>query len=146
MMLVPRIYTEDWMDAFDRAFFGAPRKADRQGRPVSRMMRTDVKELENAYELTMDLPGYSKEDLSVKLEQGYLTVTGSKNEDHEEKDDQNRYLRRERYTGSCSRSFYVGEDVRQEDIHASFKDGVLTLTVPKEGPKVEPAEKLITIE
>ena len=96
--------------------------------------------------IEMELPGYMKEDIKADLKDGYLTITASKNETKEEKDSKGNCIRKERYTGTCNRSFYVGEQVTQDDIHASFKDGILSLQVPKDIPKVEDSPKLITIE
>ena len=110
-------------------------------------MRTDVKEQEGAYELEMELPGYKKEDVTAQLKDGYLTIQASKNTTNDEKDAQGNYIRRERYTGQCSRSFYVGEEVKQEDIKARFEDGILKLVVPKvEHKKPIEENKFIAIE
>ena len=95
------------------------------------MMRTDIKDLGNAYEMTMNLPGIKKENVKAELKDGYLTISASSASRNEEKDSNGVYIRRERYAGTCSRSFYVGEDVRQEDIKARFEDGTLKLQVPK---------------
>lgn len=109
-------------------------------------MKTDVKEADGIYEVDMELPGYKKEDVSAKLEKGYLTITASKNAENDTKDDDGKYIRRERYSGQCSRTFYVGENVRQEDIHAKFEDGILKLTVPKTEPAKIEEQKYISIE
>ena len=103
------------------------------------MMRTDVKEKDADYEVTMNLPGIQKENVKVQLEDGYLTVSATSDSNNDQKDNEGRYIRRERYMGSFSRSFYVGEDVKQEDIKAKFENGTLILTVPKkeEQPAVE---------
>lgn len=95
------------------------------------IMHTDVKEKENSYEIAMNLPGMKKENVQAELKDGYLTVSASSDTSNEEKDEDGKYIRRERYTGSCSRSFYVGEQVTQEDIKARFEDGVLKIEVPK---------------
>ena len=95
------------------------------------MMRTDIKDLGNAYEMTMNLPGIKKENVKAELKDGYLTISVSSASQNEEKDSNGVYIRRERYAGTCSRSFYVGEDVKQEDIKARFEDGTLKLQVPK---------------
>ena len=112
---------------FEREFF---RRTPVYGKTEKNIMKTDVKETDNAYELDIDLPGFKKEEVTAKLENGY----------------QGKYIRRERYTGTMSRSFYVGEDVQQEDIHAKFEDGILKLTVPKENPKKVEEKKYISIE
>lgn len=109
-------------------------------------MKTDIHDKDGNYIIEMELPGYAKEDIKADLKDGYLTITASKNETKEEKDAKGNCIRKERYTGTCNRSFYVGEQVTQDDIHAAFKDGVLSLQVPKDMPKIEDAPKLITIE
>ena len=98
------------------------------------------------YLVEMELPGYAKEDIKADLKDGYLTITAHKNETKEEKDARGKCIHKERYTGTCNRRFYVGEDVTQEDIKAAFKDGVLTLQIPQEVQKQEEQPKLITIE
>lgn len=95
------------------------------------MMRTDVKDLGNVYEMTMNLPGIKKENVKAELKDGYLTIGATSASQRDEKDNDGVYIRRERYAGACSRSFYVGEDVKQEDIKARFEDGTLKLQVPK---------------
>lgn len=110
------------------------------------MMKTDVKEADGVYEVDMELPGYKKQDISAKLEKGYLTITAVKNEENNEGNPDSRYIRRERYSGQCSRSFFVGENVRQEDIHARFEDGILKLTIPKTEPAKIEEQKYIAIE
>ena len=111
------------------------------------VMRTDVKESDEGYELDIDLPGYNKEDVQAKLKDGYLTITASVNKDNEEKDNNGRYIRRERFYGSCNRSFYVGEHIEQEDIKAKFENGILKVSIPKKEAKPEIEEdKFITIE
>lgn len=108
------------------------------GHHAKNLMRVDVKERENAYEMNMDLPGFKKEEISAELRNGYLTISASKGLDMDEQEKEDgRYIRRERYAGSCQRSFYVGEGVKQEDIKAEFKHGVLKLLIPKAAPKVE---------
>ena len=105
---------------FDRSFFST-----KEG------MKTDVKEVDDGYELDIDLPGFQKDDIKARLTDGYLTITASKAENKEEKDKEGRYIRRERYSGSMSRSFYVGSAVKEEDIRAKFENGILKLSVPK---------------
>ena len=106
----------------------------------------DVKETDTSYELDVDLPGYKKEDVSAKLEDGYLTISASRNANNDEKDKEGRYIRRERFTGQCSRSFYVGEGVTQEDIKARFENGILKLSIPKVEKKQVEEKKYISIE
>ncbi|MCI8319474.1 MAG: Hsp20/alpha crystallin family protein [Dorea sp.] len=116
------------------------------GNSSTQIMKTDIHDKDGNYMIEMELPGYAKEDIKADLKDGYLTITASKNETKEEKDAKGNCIRKERYTGTCNRSFYVGEQVTQDDIRASFKDGVLSLQVPKDMPKVEDAPRLITIE
>ena len=103
-------------------------------------MKTDIKENEDGYEVSIAMPGVKKEDIQAELKEGYLTVTATTKQDKDEKDDKGRYIRRERFYGTAKRSFYVGEDVKQEDIKAKYTDGVLVLDVPKVQPKVEEEE------
>lgn len=110
------------------------------------VMKTDIKETENGYELDMDLPGFEKENIQADLDNGYLTITASKNTSNDQKDEQGNYIHRERYTGQCSRSFYVGDAVTQEDIKAGFKNGILHLEIPKKDAKAVEQKKYIAIE
>ena len=113
---------------------------------TANVMKTDIKENENGYELDIDLPGYKKENVKAELKDGYLTISASNDSSTEEKDEKGKYIRKERYTGSVSRSFYVGKYVTEEDIHAKFENGILKLSVPKvDAPKVE-QNKYIAIE
>ena len=146
-MLMPSILSNDFMDDL----FSVPRVTgfggSRFDRDFSRMMTTDVKETDNGYELDMNLPGFAKEDIKAELKDGYLTINAQSNSSNDEKDDDGNFIRRERYTGSCSRSFYVGYAVTQDDIHAAFKDGVLSLNIPKKEAVPEKEEtKYIAIE
>ena len=110
------------------------------------VMKTDIREKDGDYLMDIDLPGFSKDDISAELHDGYMTVTAKKEENNDEKDDKGNYIHRERYSGSCSRRFYVG-DISEADIKASFKDGTLHLEIPKEEPKkLEEQKKLISIE
>lgn len=109
-------------------------------------MRTDIVEKDNCYVLDMELPGYKKEDIQMSLKNGYLTINATKNIDNEKKDQKGRVLRRERYSGSCSRNFYVGEEIRQEDIKASFDNGELKISIPKEPTKQVEQKKYIPID
>ena len=104
--------------------------------PTPSAMKTDVKETDAGYELDIDLPGYKKEDVKAELKDGYMTISAEKKSEDGEKDEKSgKYLRRERYYGSCSRSFYVGEDMTEEDIKAKFEDGILKISVPKKDPQ-----------
>ena len=116
------------------------------GRRGRNLMKTDIKETDGAYELEMDLPGFSKDEVKASLENGYLTISAAKGLDQDEQEKKTgKYIRRERYAGACERTFYVGEDVTQEDIKGEFKHGILKLTIPKKAAQV-PEKKYIAIE
>ena len=129
-MLLPSIFTENLLDDF----FDQPHHSNHLRSYTSEMMRTDVKDLGNVYEMTMNLPGVKKENVKAELKDGYLTISAVSAARNDEKNSDGVYIRRERYAGSGSRSFYVGEDVKQEDIKAKFEDGTLKLQVPKKNP------------
>lgn len=140
-MLLPSIFGDNLFDDFMDDMFTVDRM------PVKTMpsiMKTDIKETEDQYVLAIDLPGFKKEDVKIHLKDGYLNVSASSQNEEEEKD--GKYLRRERYTGSMTRSFYVGEDLTEEDVKAKFGNGVLTLALPKEAPKKIEEPKYIAIE
>ena len=148
-MMMPSIFGEnlfdDFMDdAFERNFFGG--RNPLYGKHSKNLMKTDVKETETGYELDIDLPGFKKDEISAHLEDGYLTVSAAKGVDKDEKDNEGRYIRRERYSGSMTRSFYVGNAVTEEDIKAKYEDGILSLSIPKKDPKAVEAKKYIAIE
>ena len=110
-------------------------------------MQTDIKEKANEYCVTMNLPGFKKEDIKGEIKDGYLVITASTNTENEDKDEDGKYIRRERYSGTCSRSFYVGEDVKEDDIKAKFEDGTLKVVIPKKEEKYEVEQaKYIAIE
>ena len=146
-MLMPSIFGEnlfndDWMD------FSFP-DVDKvlYGKHAKNVMKTDVKETDNSYEVDIDLPGFKKDEIEAKLENGYLTISAAKGLDKEEKDEKDgKYIRKERYSGAMSRSFYVGDELKQEDIKAKYQDGILKLSVPKEEPKKVETSKHIAIE
>ena len=153
-MLMPSIFGEDMFDDFmrDFPFFdeNAGNKIEKKlyGRHAKNMMKTDIKELEGGYELEMDLPGFTKDEITAELKDGYLTISASKGLDKDEQEKETgKYIRRERYAGACQRSFYVGENVTEQDIKAEFKHGMLKLFVPKKeaAPAVE-TKKYVTIE
>ncbi len=131
-MLMPDLFGENMLDDF----FGMPVSGSSH-----EMMSTDVKETEDGYEVIMNLPGFTKEDVKGEVKDGYLTISASTSSNKDEKDEDGKYIRRERYSGSCSRSFYVGENVTQEDIKAKFEDGTLQLTIPKKEPEKKVEEK-----
>lgn len=146
-MLMPSIFGESLIEDFFGDFARPARAIARYNTPTTNVMRTDIKESDNGFELAIDLPGYKKEDVKAELKDGYLTISAETKEDNEKQDESGRYIRRERYYGTCSRSFYVGEELTQEDIRARFEDGILKLSVPKKEiqPKVEET-KYIPIE
>lgn len=149
-MMMPSIFGEnlfdDFMDfPFERDFWG--RRNPLYGKNEKNIMKTDVRETDSSYELDIDLPGFKKDEVTAKLENGYLTISASKGLNKDEKDKESgKYIRRERYAGAVSRSFYVGEHIQQEDIHAKFEDGILRLTVPKKDAKQVDEKKYISIE
>ena len=145
-MLMPSIFGEnlfndDWMD------FGFP-EVDKAlyGKHAGNVMKTDVKETDTGYEVDIDLPGFKKDEINAQLDNGYLTISASKGLDKDEKDKKGKYIRKERYAGAMSRSFYVGENVTQEDIKAKYEDGILRLSVPKKEAKAVEDKKYIAIE
>ena len=149
MRMMPSIFGEDlfdeWMDfPFERELFG--RKNPLYGKNEKNLMKTDVKETEDSYEVDIDLPGFKKENVSARLENGYLIIQAAKSLDKDKEDREGKYIRRERYAGSCSRSFYVGEGITQNEINAKFEDGILRLTVPKKDRKQVEENKYISIE
>ena len=149
-MLMPRLFGDMFDDFFD--FDNFDRDMNRMMKPLygkhaKDVMKTDVKEKDGNYEIDIDLPGFKKDEVSIQLENGYLTITAAKGLDKdEEKEDKSGYIRKERWSGSCSRSFYVGENVKSEDIKAKMEDGILHLTMPKEQPKALPKQNTILIE
>lgn len=147
-MLMPRLFGDvfdDWFDGFDRDMNQMMKPL--YGKHAKDVMKTDVQERDGNYEVDIDLPGFKKDEVNIRLENGYLTVTASKGLDKDEKgDEKSGYIRRERWSGSCSRSFYVGEGVKSEDVKARMEDGILHLTLPKEEQKVLPKADTILIE
>ena len=138
-MLMPSIFGENLFDDFFG--FAYPTRSF-QRVDIGEIMKTDVRESDTGYELDISLPGYKKEDVKAELKDGYLTINASTSLDNDEKDEKTgKYIRRERYSGSCSRSFYVGKNMTEEDIKAKFEDGVLKLSVPKKDAKPAIEEK-----
>ena len=149
--MLPSIFGENMFDDFFSDPFGmmVPQTRDAlYGKHAKNLMKTDIKETEGGYELEMDLPGFTKDEIKVSLENGYMTISAAKGLDKDEQDKKSgRYIRKERYAGSCERSFYVGEDITEEDIKGEFKHGILKLFVPKKEakPAVE-QKKYVSIE
>ena len=152
-MLMPSIFGEnlfdDWFDDFP--FYADKGSKDIEkklyGKHAGRVMKTDIKEKDDGFELVMDLPGFTKDEVKASLENGYLTISAAKGLDKDEKDKESgRYIRKERYAGSCERSFYVGENLTQEDIKAKYENGILRLSVPKKEAKPVETKKTIAIE
>ena len=145
-MLMPSIFGEnlfndDWMD------FGFP-EVDKAlyGKHAGNVMKTDVKETDTGYEVDIDLPGFKKDEINAQLDNGYLTISAAKGLDKDEKDKKGKYIRKERYAGAMQRSFYVGENLTDEDIKAKCENGILKLSVPKKPAKAVEAKKTIAIE
>ena len=148
--MLPAIYGENMLDDFFGTGFGTDFFSGRNplfGKNARNLMKTDIRETDDAkaYRLAVDLPGFQKDEIQLDVQDGYLTIQAEKGLDKDEEDKKGRVLRQERYAGSCSRSFYVG-DVRPEDIKAKYESGVLTILVPKEDAKKLPANTTITIE
>ncbi len=149
-MLLPSIFNENFADDIFNDFFDVPVTFKQVWNPGltsgANLMQTDVKETEKGFELDISLPGFKKEDIKAELKEGYLTINAEHAENKEEKEE-GKFIRKERYTGHCSRSFFVGEEVTEEDIRAKFENGVLTLNIPKKEPEKKVEEKkLIAIE
>ena len=145
--MLPSIFGENLFDDFFTDPFGMmPRGNDPlYGKHARNMMKTDVRELDNTYELDMDLPGFKKDEITVDLKNGYLTVQAAKGLDKDQQDQAGNYIRRERYAGVCSRSFYVGDTLRPEDIGAKYEDGILKLSEPKAAKRELPESTSITV-
>lgn len=145
-MLMTSILGENLFDEFFEDFARPVKRVAKYNQPTVAIMRTDVKESDAGYELHIELPGYKKEDVSAELKEGNLTITATTKSENDEKDENGKYIRRERFCGNCSRTFHVGDTIEQTDIKAKFEDGILKVFVPK---KVKPAieeSKYITIE
>ena len=155
-MMMPSIFGENLFDSFfddSFPFFYNDRdlkKAEKKlyGRKGDRMMKTDIRETDDAkaYRLAIDLPGFKKDEISLDLKDGYLTISAEKGLDKDESDKKGKFLRQERYAGSMSRSFYVGDDVESADVSAKFEDGILTVSVPKNAKKQLPKSSSISIQ
>ena len=153
MMMMPSIFGENLFDDFD-SWFDAPvekrffgKKNPLYGKHAKNLMKTDVREKKDSYEVDIDLPGFKKDEITAELKDGYLTISAAKGLDKDEKDKEGKYIRRERYAGDLSRSFYVGKDLTEKDIHGKYENGILMLDIPKKAPEKKPEEKrLVTIE
>lgn len=148
-MLLPSIFGENLFD--DMMNFDFDKEFERMSRPLygkhtQNMMKTDVREGEKSYELDIDLPGFSKDEITVQLENGYLSISAAKGLDKDQENKDGKYIRRERYAGSMSRTFYVGDQLTEQDIQAKFENGILQLTVPKKEAKQVEGRKHIAIE
>lgn len=151
-MLAPSIFgMNDLFDGFGDVFEFSP--AFRKQVAAARNISSDIKELADGYQIEMELPGFSKEEVKAQLKDGYLTITAEHNAENKEENNEEgqkkeavKYIRRERYYGKCQRSFFVGKNVTEEDINAKFENGILTMYVPKEVKKPQVEEKFITIE
>ena len=147
--MLPSIFGEslldDWFDfPSERDFFGSHNPVF--GKHAKNLMRTDIRETDTSYELDVDLPGFKKEDIKAQVENGYLTISAAKGVEKKEDDKKGQYIRQERFSGACSRSFYVGDNVTEQDITAKFEDGILKLSIPKKDQQQVETNKYIAIE
>lgn len=147
-MLMPSVFGENLFDDFMDFPFDSfwNRKNPLYGKHAKNMMKTDVRETDDSYELDIDLPGFKKDEITAKLEDGYLTVSASKGLDKDKQDQKGNYIRRERYAGAMSRSFYIGDSITQDEIKAKFENGILQLSIPKKDAKTVEQQKHISIE
>ena len=148
-MMMPSIFGENLFDDFMNDFsFPTFPNVDKElyGKHAKNLMKTDVKETENAYEIDIDLPGFKKDEIQMELKDGVLTVSAAKGLDKDEEDKKGKFIRKERYAGAMQRSFYVGENLTQEDIKAKYENGILRLSVPKKEAKPVETKKTIAIE
>ena len=148
-MLMPSIFRENLFDDwFNFPDFSDLDRTERKlyGRHADRLMKTDVHEHEDHYEVDIDLPGFAKDEIKIELNNGYLTVSAAKGLDKDQNDKKGKLIRQERYAGAMQRSFYVGEELTEDEVKASFKHGVLSLCLPKKEAKAVPEKKTIMIE
>lgn len=144
-MLMPSVFGSDIFDDFmDFSFPDVNREL--YGKHAKNVMKTDVRELDNGYEIIVDLPGFKKDEIEVQLDNGYLNISAAKELDKDESDKKGKYIRKERYAGAMSRSFYVGDHITEDDIHAKFENGILQLDVPKKESKAVETKKRVAIE
>ena len=148
--MMPSIFGENLFDEFfDDDFPMIPMRSIRNplyGKNAKNLMKTDVRETENTYELDIDLPGFKKDEISIDLKDGYLSISAAKGLDRDQEDKKGKYIRQERYAGACSRSFFVGEGIEPQDVSAKFEDGILRVSLPKQVKKELPRNSTITIE
>ena len=147
--MLPSIFGENLFDDFFSDPFGMMVSQGRDplyGKHAKNLMKTDVRETEGTYELDVDLPGFTKDEVNLELKNGYLTIQAAKGLDKDQTDKKGKYIRQERYAGACSRSFYVGDAVEPEDVSAKFEDGILTISVPKNVKKQLPKNSAISIQ
>ncbi len=144
-MMMPSVFGRDIFDDFMDFSFPDVNK-ELYGKHAKNVMKTDVRELDNGYEIIIDLPGFKKDEIEVQLENGYLNISAAKGLDKDESDKEGKYIRKERYAGSMSRSFYVGDDISEDDIHGKFENGILKLDVPKKEAKAVETKKRVQIE
>ena len=146
--MLPSIFGENLFDDFfDDDFMRFPVWGGRNplyGKHAKNLMKTDVRETENTYEVDIDLPGFKKDEIEVELKDGYLTIQASKGLDKDQKDQDGKYIRQERYAGACSRSFYVGE-MEPDQVSAKYEDGILKISLPKQEKKELPKSTTIAI-
>ncbi len=146
-MMMPSIFGENLFDDIMKGFAFPDVERTLYGKHAKNLMKTDVQDTESGYKVDIDLPGFKTDEIQMKLVDGYLTVTAAKGLDKDEETKEGTYVRRERYAGSMSRCFYVGEHVTQEDIHPRYENGILTFVVPKkENKKIEEKDHFIRIE
>ena len=148
--MLPSIFGENLLDdMFDDAFSLMPSFGTRDplyGKHAKNLMKTDVRETDTGYEIDVDLPGFKKDEVQVQVNNGYLTISAAKGLDKDEQDHKGRYIRRERYAGQCSRSFYVGSGIQPQDVRAKYEDGILRLSLPKGQAAQLPQNNTVSIE
>ena len=148
--MMPSIFGENLFDEFfDDDFPMIPMRSIRNplyGKNAKNLMKTDVRETDDTYELDVDLPGFKKDEVQLDLKDGYLTISAAKGLDKDQEDKKGKYIRQERYAGACSRSFFVGEGIEPQDVSAKFEDGILRVSLPKQVKKELPRNSTITIE
>ena len=148
--MMPSIFGENLFDElFDDDFPMIPMRSIRNplyGKNAKNLMKTDVRETDNTYELDVDLPGFKKDEVQLDLKDGYLTISAAKGLDKDQEDKKGKYIRQERYAGACSRSFFVGEGIEPRDVSAKFEDGILRVSLPKRVKKELPRNSTIAIE